>query len=320
VLAAGAKVELHCHADNLLDPAMLARLLAAGHDYPLAPDDLARVTPIRSLDEWLGPYCELVEPCLEPWTRMLPMIEAHVEALVAQKVVYTELMVARLLRPLDVPLAVAEEALLDRYRAVRAAVDRAAAGRIQVELLAAIGRGPRARSERQSERILLLARAGLIRGVAIAGVEEGAWTIASIADLVASWRDAGLGIEIHAGELAGPASVWDALEHGRPDRIGHGVRAFEDERLVDALGERGVHLEFCPTSNLLLGCVPRLADHPIVRARDLGLSYSVNTDDPGPFGCSMTSELALLERELGFDERDFARIREHAWAARFGRD
>ena len=317
--SAGDKVELHCHADNLLDAAMLRRLREAGHDLPLAPEELAKVTPIRSLAEWVGPYSQLVEPCLEPWTRMLPMMADHVEALARQRVIHAELMVARLLRPLDQPLdAAGEEALLERWRAVRAAVDGAAAGRLRVELLAAIGRGPRLRAERQGERILALARAGLIAGVAIAGVEEGVSTIESIADLIARWRDAGLGIEIHAGELAGVDSVRDALEHGRPDRLGHGIHAFDDPRLVDAIGERGIHLEFCPTSNLLLGCVARLDRHPILRARELGLSYGVSTDDPGPFGCTIASELELLERELGFDETDFVKIRENALAARFG--
>jgi adenosine deaminase len=130
---------------------------------------------------------------------------------------------------------------------------------------------------------------------------------------------AGLGIEIHAGEQAGPESVWDALEHGRPDRLGHGVRAFEDARLVERLCQRGVHLEFCLTSNLCLGVVSALQEHPLGRARALGMSFSISTDDPGPFGCSMESEMKLANETFALAGEDRAQIRKNAWRARFGR-
>jgi adenosine deaminase len=158
----------------------------------------------------------------------------------------------------------------------------------------------------------------LISGVAIAG-DETACTIRAIAPVLARFKDAGLGIEIHAGEMAGPESVWDAIEHGRPDRIGHGLAAFSDPRLLETLAARNLHLELCPTSNLRLGFATDIRTHPIVRARELGLSFSVNTDDPGPFDCTLTSELELLERELGFTAADFERIRINAEAARFRR-
>jgi adenosine deaminase len=129
-----------------------------------------------------------------------------------------------------------------------------------------------------------------------------------------------MGIEIHAGEWCGPESVWDALEHGYPDRIGHGVSAFQDPRLLETIGERGIHIEMCPTSNLKTGSIAAIADHPIARARDLGLSIGVNTDDPGAFGCSMESEYALLAEVFGFGPADFAYLYSCALAARFGRD
>ena len=50
----------------------------------------------------------------------------------------------------------------------------------------------------------------------------------------------------------------------------------------------------------------------------VGMNFSVNTDEPGPFACSLTSELELLEQELGFTPSDFARIRNDAWRSRFG--
>jgi adenosine deaminase len=126
-----------------------------------------------------------------------------------------------------------------------------------------------------------------------------------------------VGIEIHAGEWCGPDSVWDALEHGYPDRIGHGIGIFQDPRLLDLVQERGVHIEMCPTSNLRTGSVACIEEHPIGRAREMKLDFSVNTDDPGPFGCSMESEYVLLTSAFGFTEEDFEAVYRNALGARF---
>jgi adenosine deaminase len=73
----------------------------------------------------------------------------------------------------------------------------------------------------------------------------------------------------------------------------------------------------CPTSNLKTGSVPNIEAHPIRRARDLDLSFSINTDDPGPFECSLASEYELLAEMFGFDENDFRRIYTNSLEARF---
>jgi adenosine deaminase len=73
----------------------------------------------------------------------------------------------------------------------------------------------------------------------------------------------------------------------------------------------------CPTSNLKTGSVARIEDHPIRQARDLDLNFSINTDDPGPFLNSLTSEYQLLVDTFGFDEADFRRVYENTLKARF---
>jgi adenosine deaminase len=305
------KVELHCHLDGLVDRPMLEALAARGHRTEVDLAAVDRSVPVRSMDGWLREYTPLVEPAMAPVDRFVPILEIHVENLIRQRVVYAEIMVSRLLL-----LPGGEAEMVQRFEALRAAADRASGDRTEIRFLVAIGRGSIERTERQAARILRLARTGLVVGVAIAG-DENACTIRSLVPFIDRFRDAGLQIEIHAGEMAGPESVWDAIEHGHPDRLGHGTRAFEDPRLVDRIGELGLHLELCPTSNVCLGVIPSFEHHPIARARDLGLSFSVNTDDPGPFGCTLTSELRLLEG-IGFRRADFDRIRTDAMAARFG--
>src|SRR4051812_26707998 len=98
-----------------------------------------------------------------------------------------------------------------------------------------------------ADRILMLHQAGLIVGVVLAGPERG-HPVKPFQKLFARFREAGLGIENHAGEWCGPESVWDALEHGFPNRIGHGVSLFDDAALVRRFQEEQIHVEMCPTS------------------------------------------------------------------------
>ena len=104
-------------------------------------------------------------------------------------------------------------------------------------------------------------------------------------------KAAGLGAVPHAGEVAGPESVWGAIETLAADRIGHGVRAVEDPALVSHLAETGIPLEVSMTSNVLLGVVPSLDEHPIRRLLEAGVAVSINTDDPAYFGTDLVSEL-----------------------------
>ena len=113
-------------------------------------------------------------------------------------------------------------------------------------------------------------------------------------------RNHGLHTTAHAGEVAGPESVWAALRHLRPERIGHGVGAREDPELMDHLATRRIPVECCPLSNVRTGAVASVADHPIKEFVHRGMLVSVNTDDSGMFGNSLAEDYGTLVSELGF--------------------
>lgn len=113
-------------------------------------------------------------------------------------------------------------------------------------------------------------------------------------------RELGLRTTAHAGEAAGPESIWGAINALKVDRIGHGTRAFEDPALVDFLLERQLPLEMCPISNLRTGVVSELTAHPIRPLFDRGLLVSVNTDDPKMFDTSLNKEYEALTEALDF--------------------
>lgn len=304
------KAEIHCHLDGTLDPAMLREIVQRDPAFPVIPDEFEKAYPIEGHEDFFD-WWQFTRAISDRLDYFYPILDRHLARLKAQNVRYTELMIPSSRIARDSAQAV------DEFGRFRAWIDQQEAEQIQVELLIGIGRNKSAEDfEDTGELILALHRAGLIVGVALAGEERGN-PVRPFQESFTRFHEAGLGIEIHAGEWCGPESVWDALEHGHPNRIGHGVSAFQDPRLVEAIRERAIHLEMCPTSNLKTGSITALEAHPIVKAKALGLSFSLNTDDPGVVGCSMLSEYELVSHAFGFGEGDFRHIYANTLQARF---
>jgi adenosine deaminase len=116
-------------------------------------------------------------------------------------------------------------------------------------------------------------------------------------------RDHGLRLTVHAGEAAGPESVWEALNMLGVERIGHGVRAIEDAKLVEHLAERQVPLEISPTSNLRTGIYPSYEAHPVRALHQAGIAININPDDPSFFNTTLAKEYEHL-LDNGLSEED----------------
>ncbi len=126
--------------------------------------------------------------------------------------------------------------------------------------------------------------------------------------LFAAAREAGLRLVAHAGE-EGPASyVADAVDRLRVDRIDHGNRALEDPALVRRLAQRGMTLTVCPLSNLRLGGVANLKQHPLKRMLDAGLKVTVNSDDPAYFGGYLLDNCVAVAEALGLEAADLVTL------------
>lgn len=119
---------------------------------------------------------------------------------------------------------------------------------------------------------------------------------------------AGLGLRAHAGEARGPESIWGAIEQLGASRIGHGVRAMEDDALLTRLERGDILLELCPTSNVRTAIVPSLGQHPIRRLYDRGIPVAVSSDDPLPFFTSIEREYRLLVEHFGFSRDDLRHV------------
>ncbi|MEL7176237.1 MAG: adenosine deaminase [Pseudomonadota bacterium] len=130
-------------------------------------------------------------------------------------------------------------------------------------------------------------------------------------------REAELRLTAHAGEWGGAASVHAAWRDLRVERIGHGVQAIQDPKLVDDLAAAGVVLEVCPGSNVALGVAKSWADHPIDKLRSAGVKVTVSTDDPPFFHTSMRHEYDRLADTFGWDDEIFREIAKTSAEAAF---
>jgi adenosine deaminase len=137
-------------------------------------------------------------------------------------------------------------------------------------------------------------------GFSMAGDEAGfpAQDFAEVFHLAAG---AGLGCTIHAGEWAGPESVRAALSLP-VTRIAHGVRSIEEPALVAELAARGIVLECCPTSNVVLGLYPSYEAHPLAELSAAGVRVTLGSDDPPYFGASIAGEYKVCAERMGFSE------------------
>jgi aminodeoxyfutalosine deaminase len=117
-------------------------------------------------------------------------------------------------------------------------------------------------------------------------------------------REGGLGSVPHAGELGPPDAIRDAILLLQADRLRHGIRAIEDPDLVEELKELGTVLDVCPVSNVRVGVVPSLAEHPLPQLVTAGVLCSLSTDDPPMFDTDLTTEYAA-GCSLGLDPRGF---------------
>ena len=143
----------------------------------------------------------------------------------------------------------------------------------------------------------------LIAGIGIGG-SEAPFPPEPFAPIFEKARAAGLRTQAHAGESAGPASIWGAIRTLKVDRIAHGVRAREDAALMAYLKKTGLPLDMCPTSNIRTGAVENIAGHPAADFLRRGLKISLSTDDPTLFGAALAGEFESLIRTSALTEEE----------------
>ncbi|MDH6124328.1 adenosine deaminase [Kitasatospora sp. GP82] len=121
-------------------------------------------------------------------------------------------------------------------------------------------------------------------------------------------RKGGLLAAPHGGELAGAESVRDCLDDLGAARIGHGVRAAEDPRLMQRLADRQITCEVCPSSNVSLGVYERAGEVPLRTLFEAGVPLALGADDPLLFGSRLAAQYRLAREVHGFTDPELAEL------------
>ena len=298
-------VDLHRHLEGSIRPATSVEFAARAGIYELPRAALVAA----EREEGLLPYLAKIENAtalartLEDWRRVTAeaVADAASDGLSAVELRFS-------------PQFIAGATGLDADDVIEAVSDAASGTGLPIEvgLIGIIVRdeGPDSAVD-QARRLLRHQRK--LAGVDLAGDEAG-YPAALFAPAFRLAHENGLPVTVHAGEAAGPRSVWDALDLG-PRRIGHGVRSAEDPRLMAHLAAAGVTLEVAITSNVQTGAARNRAEHQLATLVAAGVRVALCTDNPAVSDTRLTREYQIA-RDL-VDAASLDLIRQNALAARF---
>ncbi len=161
-----------------------------------------------------------------------------------------------------------------------------------------------------ARRTAELAHAYRTRGVVAVGLggDEDALPASQFAEVFAWVRAHTLHVHVHAGEIGGPGNVWEALELLGANRIGHGIQAARDPRLMQYLKQHTIALDVCLTSNLATGAWRPIHENPFWLLLQRGVPVTLNTDDPGLFQTELLQEYALAARIFDLTRTDLTYV------------
>jgi adenosine deaminase len=308
------KAELHVHLEGSIPP-QLALQLAARHGVRLPGADRG-VVGVREAFRFVdfGRFIEVyiaLSRCLQTVDDVRDVVVALADRLASQGVAHAEVTFTPMTH---IARGVAVDTLVEGLAEGReAARDRG----VSIAYVTDIVRSFADQAEPTLGFALALRRridAG-VAGLGLAGPEGGDHPVEPMVDVFARARAAGLRSLPHAGEFLGPHSVRAAIEQLGASRIGHGVRAIEDPRLLDEIAARGIWLEVCPSSNVALGVYPSLAEHPLPRLMAAGVPVTIATDDPALFGVDLVDELVRCADAYGWSAATVHGLAVASWRA-----
>jgi adenosine deaminase len=302
------KVELHVHLEGSIG-AEQAAALARGHgedpDEVLGLEEGRYPTRFTGFDHFLATFLATTRQVRDP-DDLARVAAAFVRGQARQGVLWTE----TTFTALTLVDAGMEPAAM--WAALR---DGFAEAEVEVGLIIDTVRdlGPDA----APRTIALVEEADApIVGLGLTGL-EGTAPERAFAPLRAAADRLGLGFSVHAGETGTAANVRAAVDDLGADRIGHGIAVLEDPALTARLARSGTVFEVCPSSNVALGLVPSLEQHPLPRMAAAGLAVTISSDDPPLFSTTLTDEVAHAVRLLDLDVDGVADLQARAVAASF---
>lgn len=304
-------IDLHRHLDGNVRLQTIIDL-AREHDIELPGDTVESLRPHvqvmgveADLVSWLGKLAWMTRVMVNPAACERVAYENVLDA-ASEGIDYVELRFS--------PYFMAEPNQLDPEAVTEAVVAGIERGRaksgLPVQLIGVLSRtyGPEAA---RIELEALLAHRDALVAIDLAG-DELNWPPELFVEHFRRSRDAGLEITVHAGEAGQAEGIRTAIDRLGATRIGHGIRAIDDPRLMDLLAERGIGLEINLTSNVQTSTVPNLAEHPMKEFLARGLLATLNTDDPVVSGIDLRHEYEVAAPAAGLTPALIRQAQENA--------
>lgn len=297
------KVELHVHLEGAISPDTLFELAARNNiDLPIkAATKLKELFKFKNFQQFIKIY-ELVTSCLKTVDDYELISYQFGCECARQNIRYAEVTFSIFTncRSTGLPWQEIMQAL-NRGRK-RAAIDFGVAWNWIFDIL---------RDEPESQKFVLdAALNSKDQGVVGLGL-TGSESLFNTEDFSGTFETAHqnkIKIAAHAGEMAGPKSIWSVINLLHADRIGHGVTCVQDSELIDFLKHKQIPLEICLTSNICMGVFPDFKSHPFRKLWDSGLLLTINSDDPALFNTDLNNEYKILADHFGFNLNDLEKI------------
>lgn len=308
-------LDLHRHLEGSVRPAAYVELAEkAGWSVEMDRSGWPTAISLNKSAGGLIPYLEWIEQAISVCSSLEDVQRLTVEAVedgAEEGLDHLELRFS--------PRFIGTKNGLDPADVVEAVIDGARRARISiglsVSLIGILSRTFGPQSTHEELQAILIHRDGL-QGIDLAGDEKG-WSCSLFAEQINEARNCGLRVTVHAGEAAGPESVWEAIEHLRPERIGHGVRAVEDPRLCEHLARTGVVLEVAITSNVHTNTCGSADEHQISRLLAAGVPVTLNTGNPTVSRTNLPRELNEARDAAGLTPEQLRHAAETAVDAAF---
>ena len=309
-------IELHRHLDGSV---RLETILELGrqHNLKLPAYDL----------ETLRPFVQVTEPqpdILAFFAKFEWQTKVMVDYAACRRIAYENVQDARR-EGIDYielrfsPWFMAETHHLDPVGVVEAVVDGVRAGQrdtgVRANLIGILSRtyGP---AIAWKELEALLTQKESLVGLDLAG-DEAQFTGELFVEHFKRGRSAGWHVTVHAGEAAGPESVWQALTGLGAERIGHAVHAPQDASLLDYLARNEIGIESTLTSNVQTSTVTGYGSHPLKLFLERGLLATINSDDPGISAIDLPYEFEVAAPAAGLTTAQIRQAQQNALAVAF---
>lgn len=298
------KVELHLHLDGSVRPETALSFINADKDNNYDIDEVTNMLTVSGKDNSLADYLrkfDLPVNLLQTRNRLVRVSYELVEDLAAENTIYAEIRVAPIqhLKGILSPTEVVE-GILEGIRKATKKYD------IKIGLLLCA-----MRHLPQAENDFLINLAEKYKEMGVVGIDlagdESVYPASNFDSFFKKAKERNIPFTIHAGEAKGPDSIQEAIELGAT-RIGHGIRAYESEKIMDLILDRDICLECCPISNRDTNAIKDFSNYPILHYLNRGIAVTLNSDNRTVSNTNFDKEVEFLRKYLPLTEIDIKKL------------